>query len=141
MVLVTLLKNNPQREREREVERERERERQTGTHTPHTDTDTDTDTHTHTHTHAHTHTHTHTGSSDLDCDKWDHVHTVAMACDATDSAPLVREANVSPLEIGRWITPYRRRVGHWLTPASRLLASIRNATSCNVTLSTCGKVG
>ncbi|EGD75460.1 hypothetical protein PTSG_06533 [Salpingoeca rosetta] len=74
------------------------------------------------------------GTFDLDCDKWDHVHTVAMICDNDDQPSALSEANVSPHEIGRWITPYRRRVGRWLTPGTRLLARLDEASTCNVSL-------
>lgn len=37
-------------------------------------------------------------------------------------------------QIGRWITPYRRRVGHWLTPASHWLPVFLKAETCNFTL-------
>lgn len=83
------------------------------------------------------------GSFDSDCDMWDHVHTVAADCwDASgaslglqaSAATRVEEQDVAPNEIGRWITPYRRRVGHWLTPVTPWLAVLGSAQACNFTL-------
>eukprot|EP00730_Choanoeca_flexa_P007639 TRINITY_DN12364_c1_g5_i1.p2 TRINITY_DN12364_c1_g5~~TRINITY_DN12364_c1_g5_i1.p2 ORF type:complete len:682 (+),score=123.78 TRINITY_DN12364_c1_g5_i1:2723-4768(+) len=84
------------------------------------------------------------GSFDLDCDKWDHVHTVSVTCvDATSASTITNEwssslplgeQDVQPSELGRWITPYRRRVGHWLTPAKQWLGQMTGAERCNFTL-------
>eukprot|EP00045_Choanoeca_perplexa_P017779 m.266606 g.266606 ORF g.266606 m.266606 type:complete len:696 (-) comp17630_c0_seq13:3-2090(-) len=82
------------------------------------------------------------GAFDLDCDMWDHVHTVSVTC-IDDHGELtvdnellgaLGEQDVQPSELGRWITPYRRRVGHWVTPSKQYLAQFSNAKSCNFTL-------
>eukprot|EP00055_Hartaetosiga_balthica_P012150 m.58155 g.58155 ORF g.58155 m.58155 type:complete len:522 (+) comp7851_c5_seq2:694-2259(+) len=79
------------------------------------------------------------GMTDLDCDKWDHVHSVSMVCTSSSKQneggkpvviPVIKEANVSPNEIARYITPYRRRVGHWLTSASLLFNTLDDADQC-----------
>lgn len=84
------------------------------------------------------------GSFDVDCDAWDHVVTVAATCTQTGRWPAtsnpaytgpmhLSEPDVTPNELGRWITPYRRRVGHWLTQVNPWLAVFAGGETCNIT--------
>ncbi|EDQ87266.1 uncharacterized protein MONBRDRAFT_27478 [Monosiga brevicollis MX1] len=75
------------------------------------------------------------GSFDLDCDMWDHVHTVSVTCDGKPSTSGVGEQDVQASEIGRWVTPYRRRVGHWLTDVTTYGAQLRPGARCQFNLS------
>eukprot|EP00054_Salpingoeca_dolichothecata_P027365 m.200407 g.200407 ORF g.200407 m.200407 type:complete len:718 (-) comp25942_c1_seq5:1928-4081(-) len=58
-----------------------------------------------------------TGLTDLDCDVWDHI--ISVNADCVDPSGIT-ESDVQPKEIGRWVTPYRRRVGEWLIDATLL---------------------
>ena len=51
------------------------------------------------------------GERDEDCPPWDHVASLYVCCDN----------NLCGTELGRWITPFRRRNGRWLTDVSPLL--------------------
>jgi len=53
-----------------------------------------------------------TSDRDEGCPPWDHVPQLFMCC---EGAPLCN------VEVGRWITAFRRRIGHWLTNISPLL--------------------
>eukprot|EP01059_Diplonema_ambulator_P022286 TRINITY_DN3756_c0_g1_i1.p1 TRINITY_DN3756_c0_g1~~TRINITY_DN3756_c0_g1_i1.p1 ORF type:complete len:674 (+),score=62.75 TRINITY_DN3756_c0_g1_i1:73-2094(+) len=67
------------------------------------------------------------GNGDFECPVWDRIATVTLQC---PSQP-------SPVEINRWITPYRRSVGHWVTDVTPLLPLFYEgaAGSCNFSLS------
>ncbi|GAB1609394.1 uncharacterized protein LOC115221110 [Argonauta hians] len=53
------------------------------------------------------------GSRDEDCPAWDRTVSLHVCCDRT--SPLC------DVELGRWITPFRRRIGIWITDVSPLL--------------------
>ena len=53
-----------------------------------------------------------TSDRDEGCPPWDHVPQLFMCCDG---------ASLCNVEIGRWITAFRRGIGHWLTDISPLL--------------------
>lgn len=67
------------------------------------------------------------GAFDADCDQWDHVISVTANCGR------VSEPGATPDELGRWITPYQRRVGHWLTEINPWLAVFLPELQCNIT--------
>lgn len=75
------------------------------------------------------------GAFDADCDAWDHVITVAAQCQPATCDPThhnLCEPDIGPHEMGRWITPYRRRVGHWLTDITPWLAVFQGSARCNI---------
>ena len=49
---------------------------------------------------------------DEGCPPWDHVPQLFMCCEGAD---------LCNVEIGRWITAFRRGIGHWLTDISSLM--------------------
>lgn len=55
------------------------------------------------------------GPQDRDCAIWDHTVQLFVCCNSTGADELCGQ------EMGRWITPFRRRVGRWLTDISPLL--------------------
>jgi len=67
------------------------------------------------------------GTRDTNCDIWDYIVGVTACC--TDGSPC--------FEIGRWITPFRRRVGRWLTPIRQYLPLFADKT-CIITAATVG---
>ncbi|XP_077988926.1 uncharacterized protein LOC144443344 [Glandiceps talaboti] len=67
------------------------------------------------------------GTHDATCPPWDHTVQLYVCCD--QSSPLCG------MELGRWITPFRRRIGRWLTNVTPLLP-IFNSNSCNFTMKT-----
>ncbi|KAG5856646.1 uncharacterized protein si:dkey-256h2.1 [Anguilla anguilla] len=67
------------------------------------------------------------GKRDETCAHWDHTVQLFVCCD-----------NFSPLcnmELGRWITAFRRGTGHWLTDVSPLLPLLNNG-KCAFTMKT-----
>ncbi|XP_015757010.1 PREDICTED: uncharacterized protein LOC107336447 [Acropora digitifera] len=73
------------------------------------------------------------GSMDDPCPHWDHVIQLYVCCNAT--------SELCGLELGRWITPFRRRIGRWLTPVKPLIPLLQSADSssrnkCNFTMKT-----
>jgi len=73
------------------------------------------------------------GSRDDTCAHWDHVIQLYVCCNASNE--------LCGLELGRWITPFRRRIGHWLTPVKPLIPLLQSADSsstnkCNFTMKT-----
>ncbi|XP_072365171.1 uncharacterized protein [Scyliorhinus torazame] len=66
------------------------------------------------------------GTRDETCAHWDHTVQLYVCC---------MNSSYCNLELGRWITPFRRRIGHWLTDVSPLLPLL-NAKSCTFTLKT-----
>ncbi|PIK55529.1 hypothetical protein BSL78_07563 [Apostichopus japonicus] len=67
------------------------------------------------------------GTRDEDCPPWDHTVQLYVCCDA--ESPLCGQ------ELGRWITPFRRRIGRWLTDVTALLPLL-TSTTCNFTMKT-----
>ena len=57
------------------------------------------------------------GKTDFTCPPWDHTVQLYLCCDK--SSPLCG------LELGRWITPFRRRIGRWLTEISEVIEPFR----------------
>lgn len=73
------------------------------------------------------------GSTDDSCPHWDHVIQLYVCCNAS--------GELCGLELGRWITPFRRRIGRWLTPVKPLIPLLQSADSssrnqCNFTMKT-----
>ncbi|XP_051872729.1 uncharacterized protein si:dkey-256h2.1 [Pristis pectinata] len=67
------------------------------------------------------------GTTDETCAHWDHRIELYVCCKENSS--------YCNLELGRWITPFRRRIGHWLTDVSPLLPLL-NAAKCTFTMKT-----
>ncbi|TMS10643.1 hypothetical protein E3U43_019636 [Larimichthys crocea] len=64
---------------------------------------------------------------DLSCAHWDHTMQLFICCD-----------HLGPycnMELGRWITAYRRGIGHWLTDVSPLLPLL-DSNRCTLTMKT-----
>ncbi|KAM7427339.1 hypothetical protein ABFA07_021507 [Porites harrisoni] len=53
------------------------------------------------------------GSTDDPCAHWDHTVQLYVCCNSA--------SKLCGLELGRWITPFRRRIGRWLTPVKPLI--------------------
>jgi len=73
------------------------------------------------------------GSRDDTCAHWDHTVQLYVCCNATNE--------LCGLELGRWITPFRRRIGRWLTPVKPLMPLLQSAGTssrnrCNFTVKT-----
>ncbi|XP_022088506.1 uncharacterized protein LOC110978103 [Acanthaster planci] len=67
------------------------------------------------------------GTKDESCPPWDHTVHLYLCCNET--SPLCN------MELGRWITPFRRRIGRWLTDVSPLFPLFTSDT-CNFTMKT-----
>ncbi|XP_041041035.1 uncharacterized protein si:dkey-256h2.1 [Carcharodon carcharias] len=67
------------------------------------------------------------GTRDETCAHWDHTVQLYVCC--------MQNSSYCNLELGRWITPFRRRIGRWLTDVSPLLPLL-NAKQCTFTLKT-----
>lgn len=67
------------------------------------------------------------GRRDETCAHWDHTVQLYVCCDSF--SPYCK------LELGRWITAFRRGTGHWLTDVSSLIPLLNNAT-CAFTMKT-----
>ncbi|XP_038058293.1 uncharacterized protein LOC119729686 isoform X2 [Patiria miniata] len=67
------------------------------------------------------------GTKDESCPPWDHTVNLYLCCNGT--SPLCN------MELGRWITPFRRRIGRWLTDVSPLFPLI-NSNMCTFTMKT-----
>ncbi|TKS82557.1 hypothetical protein D9C73_016666 [Collichthys lucidus] len=64
---------------------------------------------------------------DLSCAHWDHTVQLFVCCD-----------HLGPycnMELGRWISAYRRGIGHWLTDVSPLLPLL-DGNRCTLTMKT-----
>ncbi|TKS82579.1 hypothetical protein D9C73_016688 [Collichthys lucidus] len=64
---------------------------------------------------------------DLSCAHWDHTVQLFICCD-----------HLGPycnMELGRWITAFRRGIGHWLTDVSPLLPLL-DGNRCTLTMKT-----
>ena len=70
------------------------------------------------------------GVRDEDCPPWDHTVQLFVCCDV--------HSELCGAELGRWITPFRRRVGRWLTDVTPLLPLLLSTSSnvCKVTMKT-----
>ncbi|XP_068179668.1 uncharacterized protein si:dkey-256h2.1 [Antennarius striatus] len=64
---------------------------------------------------------------DASCAHWDHTVQLFVCCD-----PLGPFCN---MELGRWITAFRRGIGHWLTDVSPLLPLL-DGDKCTLTMKT-----
>eukprot|EP00041_Stephanoeca_diplocostata_P019331 m.414820 g.414820 ORF g.414820 m.414820 type:complete len:630 (-) comp21275_c1_seq2:3608-5497(-) len=73
------------------------------------------------------------GTRDADCAVWDHcVSLVVTGCNASNgSAVALGEPGGGPLELGRWVTPFRRRGGRWLT-STELFPMMPGGATCRV---------
>ncbi|XP_065837968.1 uncharacterized protein [Oscarella lobularis] len=67
------------------------------------------------------------GLRDNSCAIWDHTVQLFICCN-----PM---GNYCGQELGRWITPFRRRIGRWLTDVTPLLPFF-DAPTCNLTMKT-----
>ncbi|XP_047136930.1 uncharacterized protein LOC100204111 isoform X1 [Hydra vulgaris] len=67
------------------------------------------------------------GTSDYTCPHWDHTVQLFICCNNT--------SELCGKEIGRWITPFRRRIGRWLTNI-RPLIPLFNSEKCTFTMKT-----
>ncbi|XP_057690987.1 uncharacterized protein si:dkey-256h2.1 [Corythoichthys intestinalis] len=67
------------------------------------------------------------GGRDATCPPWDHVVQLFVCCD-----PLGPYCH---LEMGRWVTAFRRGIGHWQTDVSPLLP-VLDASVCRLTMKT-----
>ncbi|GCC23001.1 hypothetical protein chiPu_0001392 [Chiloscyllium punctatum] len=67
------------------------------------------------------------GTKDETCPHWDHTVQLYVCC--------MHSSSFCNLELGRWITPFRRRIGRWLTDVSPLLPLI-NTKQCTFTMKT-----
>ena len=73
------------------------------------------------------------GHADADCPTWDHTIQLYACC--YPSASEASAAGTCSVELGRWISPFRRRIGRWLTDVSPL-KPLLNDTFCNFRLLT-----
>ncbi|XP_021351177.1 uncharacterized protein LOC110448965 [Mizuhopecten yessoensis] len=60
------------------------------------------------------------GTMDTDCPHWDHTINLYVCCDP--GSPLCG------MELGRWISAFRRRIGRWMTDVSPLLPLLTSST-------------
>eukprot|EP01097_Dermamoeba_algensis_P001365 TRINITY_DN1517_c0_g2_i3.p1 TRINITY_DN1517_c0_g2~~TRINITY_DN1517_c0_g2_i3.p1 ORF type:complete len:743 (-),score=178.62 TRINITY_DN1517_c0_g2_i3:1527-3713(-) len=67
------------------------------------------------------------GTSDSECPPWDRVLAVSICCE--NSGPLCGQ------ELGRYITPFRRRIGRWITPITSQMP-LFTSNKCNFTIGT-----
>ncbi|KAL3836195.1 hypothetical protein ACJMK2_021637 [Sinanodonta woodiana] len=67
------------------------------------------------------------GERDTTCAHWDHTIQVFVCCDP--------ESPLCGMELGRWISPFRRRIGIWLSDVSSLLPLLAGQT-CMFTMKT-----
>ncbi|CAL8287985.1 unnamed protein product [Merluccius merluccius] len=67
------------------------------------------------------------GSRDVSCAHWDHTVQLFICCDTL--GPYCN------MELGRWITPFRRGIGRWLTNVSPLMPLLTEG-NCTFTMKT-----
>ncbi|XP_063952301.1 uncharacterized protein LOC129255975 [Lytechinus pictus] len=67
------------------------------------------------------------GTRDESCPPWDHTVQLYLCCDQT--SPLCG------MELGRWITAFRRRIGRWLTDVTPL-TPLFTSSQCTFTMKT-----
>lgn len=58
------------------------------------------------------------GTRDASCPTWDHTIQLFACC--STAQPPANASVACAQELGRWISPFRRRIGRWLTPISSL---------------------
>ena len=83
-----------------------------------------------------------TGGMDGQCDHWDHIITLDVTCTPPHDHPIVNDGGGGGLgedggarnELGRWVTPYRRRIGRWLTPITQFAPMLPAGSNCTFTL-------
>ncbi|QDZ17957.1 peptide-N-glycosidase [Chloropicon primus] len=89
-----------------------------------------------------------TGSRDWECPEWDHVIQAFVCCSRpcqacpsliwsehnTTGTEVAKAKDCGP-EIGRWMTPFRRRGGRWFTDITNLKGAF-SAGECRVTMQT-----
>lgn len=73
------------------------------------------------------------GHADADCPTWDHTIQLYACCYPT--AGQASADTTCPVELGRWISPFRRRIGRWLTDVSSL-KPLLNDSFCTFRLTT-----
>eukprot|EP00795_Rhopilema_esculentum_P014430 gene14430-5486_t len=66
------------------------------------------------------------GNTDYSCPHWDHTVQLFLDCGGGQFAGE---------ELGRWITPFRRRIGRWLTPIKPLIPMF-TSENCTFTMKT-----
>eukprot|EP00042_Codosiga_hollandica_P036604 m.281376 g.281376 ORF g.281376 m.281376 type:complete len:646 (+) comp54929_c0_seq2:1304-3241(+) len=69
------------------------------------------------------------GSMDVDCGIWDYIVELNLCCYDDQYGNPGSSEEFCGAELGRWITPFRRRIGRWLTPVNQLLPLI-TSTNC-----------
>ncbi|XP_076093199.1 uncharacterized protein LOC143064328 [Mytilus galloprovincialis] len=67
------------------------------------------------------------GTKDTTCGHWDHTVNLYVCCD--------KKSPLCGMELGRWITSFRRRIGRWLTDISPLLP-LFTTNICTFTMKT-----
>uniref|UniRef100_UPI00358E1F49 uncharacterized protein n=1 Tax=Myxine glutinosa TaxID=7769 RepID=UPI00358E1F49 len=67
------------------------------------------------------------GTRDESCPPWDHTIQLFICCRPKGA--------LCGQELGRWITPFRRKIGHWLTTVSALLP-LFDGDTCRFTMKT-----
>jgi len=67
------------------------------------------------------------GTRDRSCPIWDRTLQFFVCCGDPDS-------DLCWQELGRWITPFHRRVGYWLTPITPLIPLLLNSNECNFSI-------
>jgi len=82
------------------------------------------------------------GEGDNDCGPWDRIFSATATCWPSASGPA---ASPTPVEIARWISPFRRSTGRWQTSANALVGLVGNgsaapaqdAWTCEIATSSC----
>ncbi|KAJ8036127.1 hypothetical protein HOLleu_20006 [Holothuria leucospilota] len=67
------------------------------------------------------------GTRDQDCPAWDHTVQLYVCCN--------NQSSLCGQELGRWITPFRRRIGRWLTDVTPLLPLL-TSSKCTFNMKT-----
>ena len=83
------------------------------------------------------------GIDDLDCGPWDRIISSYASCSQDG---ITSNIPPPPIEIARWITPFRRSTGRWISSASVLIGLVGNSSSpppidaswtCSITVVSC----
>lgn len=77
------------------------------------------------------------GTLDEDCNVWDRTVSLLATCSGSDAGDVISGdtssgGGVQVVEVGRWITSFRRRNGRWLSDVSSIAGVL--AGSCNFTV-------